>query len=851
MELWDGRMRDGTFVFDSDRKSGLNFTTPSASFDTPGPGTAPNMRPLLQLSCSGELGINLLSGNLQLAVHAPIAQDLIGFFAQKVRELQEARRANWGALKSPAAQLSGAQFEVRYMLHHVAHWLYQYTGFGSDTMAQSSDNWGGNSPGGGFGANLFSDLSVFTDVLQLFNWSRREPTWPQRNSDTPASPSATPGTLDWRRTSDWAKAWRMEAPTADCSLQSALTGVDAEYEYLILGGVPGAQASRRCRFSWGGLANLLGNRAGGISDLLVHADVSHDVCQGAATGARPPVASTLSRTTAAYALPSASVYIQGSLASLIQAPRPCATRLDCDAIPGVPADQVDCVDLDRRLLTLSNLFTGKDVNPFAEFSIGSYNTGGQRCGGAEDLRGSLRTLVRSLGGMRRDDPFRTSPSFCMYSPTRVADFVQSGNDGRRAIFDERRTCALQNYSDPRRLCLASTMPAQPALGLPFATVVTGNPVRINSMYGAPVVAPRPGVGGVEPFTPSSRIGSTPGFVGNGGTDADFTISIPAITRARFTNNWKERLRWGLAQALSQFGVPTPPEAVLIKSVTDNGDAFSPLPGGGRAGVTVLFAVESPDAATRRNVTAQFESSLPGTLAHSAGPVFAALGIVPQLFQSEVQFRERTKPLTSTSASATTASSSRVPSPSCRPDLEASRDRCRCKRDEADVSVEYPGGRNYCGAADRDANGQCPWPPLPRPSCHPDIDGGNPLLSPRANWGPNASSGDSGLLAAVAVGGVALGVAVAAAVFFLRRPPARALAMQADFPQLASPHSLGESVESGAAPSEVGANSGVVMQDSGFAQPQSVSGTTRLFTVKAINPLSSAPAANRRKFSSIW
>ena len=436
----------------------------------------------------------------------------------------------------------------------------------------------------------------------------------------------------------------MEAPSvlgADCSLQTALTGVDAEYP---ISGAPGARATRRCRFSWGGLANLLGNRIGGISDLVVHAEVAHDVCETAVTGARfsPPLETRLSRTTAAYALPSASVYIQGSLASLMQAPRPCATRLDCDAIPGVPADQVDCVDLDRRMFALSNLFTGKDVNPFAEFSIGSYNTGGQQCGGAEDLRGSLRTLVRSLGGMRRDAVL-TSPSFCMYSPTRVADFAQSGNDGRRAIFDERRTCALQNYSDPRRLCLASTMQAQPSFGPDFSTVVTGNPVRINNMFGGPVVAPRPGVGGVEPFTPSSRIGSTPGFVGNGGNDADFTISVPAVTRAGFTNNLKERLRWGLAQALSQFGVPTPPEAVLIKSVTDNGDAFSPLPGGGRAGVTVTFAVESPDAAARRNVTAQFASGLPGTLGRSAGPVLVALGLVPLLRQFEIQFRELPKP----------------------------------------------------------------------------------------------------------------------------------------------------------------------------------------------------------------
>jgi hypothetical protein len=128
------------------------------------------------------------------------------------------------------------------------------------------------------------------------------------------------------------------------------------------------------------------------------------------------------------------------------------------------------------------------------------------------------------------------------------------------------------------------------------------------------------------------------------------------------------------------------------------NAFSPLPGGGRAGVTVLFAVESPDAAGRRNVTAQFASGLPGTLGRSAGPVLAALGVVPLSEQSEVGFRERP------SSATASASIPRSPSPSCRPDQEASRDRCRCKRDDTDVATENPGGPEYCGVNEQDVDG---------------------------------------------------------------------------------------------------------------------------------------------------
>lgn len=58
-------------------------------------------------------------------------------------------------------------FTARPPIFLLSRRLYQFSSFGADTMAQSLDNWGGSSPGGGFGANLFTDGNVFTDVLQV------------------------------------------------------------------------------------------------------------------------------------------------------------------------------------------------------------------------------------------------------------------------------------------------------------------------------------------------------------------------------------------------------------------------------------------------------------------------------------------------------------------------------------------------------------------------------------------------------------------------------------------------------------------------------------------------------------
>lgn len=512
-------------------------------------------------------------------------------------------------------------------LHPIGCRLYQYTWFGTDTMAASTAGWGGST---GFGANLVDPALgiVFTDMLQL-PWARREPTV----SGTGLAPSPSPNAGDWRRSSEWARALRFSEFTSECSLASTLEGADREYA---TGGPTGGKANRRCRFTWSGLRWLLANRAGGESDLSVHVEVTHDVCEGAATGARAPVSPTLTRTQAAYGLPSFSVFLEGSAGPLMQFPRTCSVVADC-VVPGIGFTP-ECVDIDTRLLSLSNLFQNKDVNPFAEFALGSYNTG-QTCGTNDDLRGAVRSFVRGLAGQRQDTNTLsggTAPRFCMYNPQRLADWYTSRDDQRFAFFDTAGACANANYTSPGRLCLASRLEPQPTSIPGYPAALQGGSVRLNAVAGLAVgnLAPRPGAGGVERFVPNSRSGTTPGFLTN-----TFTISIPGIRLEAFTNNWRERLRWALSQALVQFGIPIPPEGILITAVRNNADAFTPLPGGSRAGVTVQFTVESPTVEVQSNVTAQLRTGGPGTLSAAAGPTLAALGLVPLLSQREIVFRE--------------------------------------------------------------------------------------------------------------------------------------------------------------------------------------------------------------------
>lgn len=143
------------------------------------------------------------------------------------------------------------------------------------------------------------------------------------------------------------------------------------------------------------------------------------------------------------------------------------------------------------------------------------------------------------------------------------------------------------------------------------------------------------------------------------------------------------------------------------------------------------------------------------------------------------------PTGSVSVSSTPARS-RQASPSCRPDAPSDRDRCRCRHPGGwDAGDEYPGGRDYCGDDERDRDGRCPWPPRPRPSCHPSAleeVGATPTPTPSVLQQPAAAAGSSFtvFMSLTAVGGLVVGAAAALVVAMVRRRRATPMAGKGDY-----------------------------------------------------------------------
>ena len=105
----------------------------------------------------------------------PHTQDFIAFVAERARVLQETRRAYWqrqpGAPGLPGYILTPFQFEIRYMVHHAAHWLYQYTWFGAETLQRRGDLVGG------FGINQLGAAGVLGSFADLLQVSRGAEAW--------------------------------------------------------------------------------------------------------------------------------------------------------------------------------------------------------------------------------------------------------------------------------------------------------------------------------------------------------------------------------------------------------------------------------------------------------------------------------------------------------------------------------------------------------------------------------------------------------------------------------------------------------------------------------------------------
>jgi len=657
MTPWTGMLWDGSSVLSFDRKSGLDFKTPAASFEIEAALNAAS-RPVMQMTCSGEIGITGVNGFLQAGIHMPFLQDGVSFLAGWIQDRAQCRLTAFNTRFAPlppstATTFTFPQLDMRFFPQTVAFWFYQYTHFGpaggwgngNTPVPNNWGNWGLNSlwetfASGRIGVDRSYGNYMLNDIANA-TWGR-EPAGPVAG----VSPVPTPLMQDTR----WGKTNRFIGPLeGECNLLSATDRQTA------LGG------NRRCRAQYVDFGRLFPDINNNPAQHNLHLDIRHDgVCEGAPTGqlfpipTPPPVPSgspqalipapwptptatpTLAPLDAKRAFPLLSLVYEGAATRLLSQPRACrvlgVNSPDCVGPLGAGAS---CVDLDD-VLGITPFFNerGRNVDPFGMLVYGMYNVarGAGSCLTSASLRGSLRKALMSLAG-RPYDGF-SDMNFCFMNPT-VLKGVSYGqwqettyNGGTCTMYQENgpegipRNCLRTRNIDPN----PTTSPRP-----------QGIPARLNIAAPSRDWISRPAAMGFMRMIPTNRQAGT--FPQS--AVRQFTLSMPTWTVALFTNSVKERLRYTIADALSRppIQLSISPDNVLIDSVIDVPQNFLPLPTGARAGVQIQFTLDCPDVATADAITVTLQSNAIGTLGGNAGATFATYGLVPFLQQREVVFRQ--------------------------------------------------------------------------------------------------------------------------------------------------------------------------------------------------------------------
>jgi hypothetical protein len=731
-DVWDPPiLASGLNVFDPDRMSGVNFTTPAASFDV-GVANLWNWRPLAQLTCAGELGVTAFNGFLQAGFHAPWMADAFAFMGEWVADLVQCRyRSSAGAIANRPLKLF--QVETRFMMHHPAFWLYQYTHLGNGFLAggvpfQSQNQCRG--PSCFINTlwdytrdqnNLVYGSYTFFDPLQV-NGFVGEPNpaplgWNLPGSTQPGgiTPDQQASYLSFDANAangvSFPKFYRFLSPGdgtaggnpdlgpiigSSCHWASAAgfggTGGDLTNQ--------GQIRQRRCSITRKDFVTLFALRGSPtdrsapgqpLDPFNFHFDMRLDrddsfasFCAGAATGATDPSAgptpsyfATPTRTptmnfvsngwplatpttvngqpagpASSWGLPPFSLFHEGPLAEFFSAPRACTTDADCAGRAGLY-----CTDLDNDLLNLRGIFPGRNVDPMGWFVYGWYNADkatrnlitdavtAQGCSGPEALGNTVRNFLRVMSGLPRDNSGDSAtslpPRFCFPNTGVLVGQQRDGNTNqnwRVNNVDASECDALLGFDVPERVCINA---APGATALPVPTIYfSGKPARFGRLASNgqtpaavrldTVLAPRPEDVGVAPFTPNLVPGTTVGVTG--AFIGDFSLSLPALRVVTFNRHMRERVRFALATAYSNLGLPIEPSRVYILSVVDNWGAFLPLQDRvTRAGVVIQYRLEFPDdrgQAFTLNITGRITTPL---FQLQLASQIVELGIVPQRY----------------------------------------------------------------------------------------------------------------------------------------------------------------------------------------------------------------------------
>lgn len=669
IDSWDGILDSGLSVFDWDRKTGLNYSTPMGFFDI-SRGVNPGSRPLLQTTCSGEVAITLVNGWLQAGAHMPLMQEAVSFVTGVNRDLQVCRnhfiQVARGTPPQNVVPLSQQQMDVRFMPHTLAHWMYQYMTLGQNENAWNQNTmWqyvDANGPGGaGAGAQqkitnaFWFGIFEMNDTLVVKEGNRREP------SPTPTPSQGAPAATAFLLSNlPYADEWRMLPPRqGSCDIQSALDYRDQNNE---------ADASRRCNFKWNALGFLFPRsdtdwNLPSFHELWI--DIQHDSCQNAPTGRQPPVffspppgvaatplpMPTMDRLMAKRAMPQVNVWYAGDAVPWMSSPKACVLDSDCGSYGG----NARCADLDLDFLNISDYFgiNSRNVDPFGFLPFGRYNAnqGSGGCSGGpasvtgqSAFRRSMRNVLLALAG--RPPTALGAPKFCMMFPRKYK--LDYGIWEDTAAFRP-NTCGLGPLAATPSPSIRATATSSP-LGSPTPAYKC---VLQSALPTAPSHVPnyRPvqmlnvdryddslAVGfdmlGVSPLrlpvssarTLSTSYGSQGVIMPDSG--GDYVISLPGWRAAQITNKHADRFRYALATAYTRFGVPIPPDSIFIMRVGEYA-----------AGISVFFRVDLPDRAWRGNLTDQMFSGRPGTLSQPGipGSVMAEMGVAPTFRQGEVVF----------------------------------------------------------------------------------------------------------------------------------------------------------------------------------------------------------------------
>lgn len=333
VSTWDPPLLpSGISVFDFDRMSGLNFTTPASFFTTGGVDQNSLFRPLVQHTCAGELGVNAFNGYLQAGAHGTWVQDSVAWFADWTASVAQCRYQTvaasapalgvagvapgggpigqtagngnvCGAPPLPPCQLKNYQLETRFFVHHPAFWAYQrwYLGNGDASTTVPNCQWGNCYMNTLWDRTRDPNNAVFGrydfyDPLSVFGMLR-EPIPPI----TAGGPGPN-GIFDQLKNiktavylfeDSWSRGFRMLAPSdsltgswagSPCNWDS-LAGVDGNYN----------PAPRSCRITNIALHSLFADKAGNLAtNLRLHFDLQIDrggapTCAGMATGASNPL----------------------------------------------------------------------------------------------------------------------------------------------------------------------------------------------------------------------------------------------------------------------------------------------------------------------------------------------------------------------------------------------------------------------------------------------------------------------------------------------------------------------------------------------------------------------------------